>query len=335
MMQPRAAGIRLTARLIGLAVCASAISSMALRSTAAQATAPADAALLELGRKVYNQRCYFCHGYSGDAKTLAASVLTPAPRDFTSGSELSEPTIADALVRGRPGTAMMSFGAVLNAAEINAVAAFVIDEFVRRRARNTAYHTAANGWRAHERYAAAFPFATGALAIDAPQHLLGAEQQRGRTLYLNACVSCHDGGRSTSEGPAWSWRPLSYPRADSGAQLQALDSPSELAALPAAPRRARLSVRERLGQRLFQANCAFCHGADGTGKNWIGQFLEPKARDLTQLSPQELPPARLRLTIRDGLSGTSMPAWRDVLNPAEIDAVSAYVTRAYLRRDAR
>ena len=42
-----------------------------------------DAGEHEAGRRVYNFRCYFCHGYSGDARTLAASMVQPAPRDFT------------------------------------------------------------------------------------------------------------------------------------------------------------------------------------------------------------------------------------------------------------
>ena len=29
----------------------------------------------ERGRAIYNFRCYFCHGYSGDARTLAATYL--------------------------------------------------------------------------------------------------------------------------------------------------------------------------------------------------------------------------------------------------------------------
>jgi len=100
-----------------------------------------------------------------------------------------------------------------------------------------------------------------------------------------------------------------------------------------APRVAGLSPRERRGAALFQANCAFCHGADGTGKNWIGQFMEPKARDLTQYTPQSMPADRLRATIREGLPGTSMPAWQAVLKPGEIDAIGAYVSRVILRRE--
>src|SRR4030067_3308608 len=41
---------------------------------------------LELGRRIYNFRCYYCHGYSGNARTLAATLLDPQPLDFTGAS---------------------------------------------------------------------------------------------------------------------------------------------------------------------------------------------------------------------------------------------------------
>ena len=59
--------------------------------------------------------------------------------------------------------------------------------------------------------------------------------------------------------------------------------------------------------------------------------MEPKARDLTQYTAEAMPRDRLRRTIRDGLPGTSMPAWRTVLKPAEIDAIVAYVQRAFVQ----
>jgi cytochrome c oxidase cbb3-type subunit 3 len=95
-----------------------------------------------------------------------------------------------------------------------------------------------------------------------------------------------------------------------------------------------LTHQQQRGQKLYQANCAFCHAADGTGKNWIGQFMEPKARDLTQYDAQSMTPARLKATIRDGLPGTSMPAWRHVLTAAETEAIAAYVGRAFFATDA-
>lgn len=295
--------------------------------------------MLERGREVYNFRCYFCHGYSGDAKTLAATYLRPPPRDFTTGDALTRQSILEAVRQGRSGTAMKSFKGILDAGEMAAVSAFVEREFVRDKARNTAYHTAENGWPEHGRYASAFAFVSGAIKLDAPVDSLGAEALRGRNLFLSACVSCHDRAHVSDEGPAWSARPLSYPRAgftpgqEPTPPVDAVSSASVYAKHDVVPRIEPMSALERRGERLYQANCAFCHGADGTGKNWIGQFMQPKARDLTSYTARSLPPARLRQVIRDGLAGTSMPAWRGVLEPAEIGAISAYVARAFLRRD--
>jgi cytochrome c oxidase cbb3-type subunit III len=290
----------------------------------------------ERGRAVYNYRCYFCHGYSGDAKTLATSYLQPPPRDFTR-SALDVAQVAQAVRAGRPGTAMKSFVGVIDSDDIDAVAAFVVREFVQDRAANTAYHTAANGWPGHERHAAAFPFARGELALDTPQESLTEPQRAGRQLFLNACISCHDRGRVLDEGPAWSARPLSFPRMgfvpgqNNTPPVDVVSSASVYAKHEVVPRIEGLTAQQRRGQALFQANCSFCHGGDGTGKNWIGQFMEPKARDLTQYELRSLPLARLKQRIREGLPGTSMPAWQHVLSPAEVDAVAAYVTRAFFQ----
>jgi cytochrome c oxidase cbb3-type subunit 3 len=240
---------------------------------------------------------------------------------------------------GKPGTAMTSFAGVLEAREIAAVAAFVEREFVRERAPNTRYHTAANGWPDHERHAAAFPFARGEIALDAPADSLDAVQRAGRRVFMASCISCHDRARVEDPGPTWAARPLSYPRmgfAPGQANLPPVDavsSASVYAKHEVAPKIDGLDARERLGETLFQTNCAFCHGADGSGKNWIGQFMEPKARDLTAYDVRSMPGARLRQVIREGLPGTSMPAWQHVLDEPEIDALAAYVQRALFRRE--
>ncbi len=302
---------------------------------------------LAAGRAIYNFRCYYCHGYSGDARTLAGSMLEPAPRDFTAlaPSQAGRERLIDAVRDGRPGTAMQPFREVLSAAEIAAVVDFVRTEFIEARRANTRYHTAANGWPAHERYRAAFPFATGELPTDAPWETLNAAQTAGKRLYMSACVSCHDRGRVTDPGPAWELRAVSYPPnedACAGCHVysKALHgrphppgygvSSGPYAVHDAAPRLAQPTPQVRRGEQLFQRNCAFCHAADGSGKNWIGAFLEPHPRDLSdpgfmaRRTPEELAAA-----IRDGLPGTSMPAWKSVLEEGEISAVVAYLRTAF------
>ena len=157
----------------------------------------------EGGRQIYNFRCYFCHGYSGDARTLAASMIEPPPRDFTRARDLDEARVLAALRQGVPGTAMASFAGTLSPREMDLVARFVVAEFVQARAPNTRYHTAANGWPQHERYAAAFPFATGEIALDRPDASLSKPEREGKALFMSACISCHDRARVLDAGAPW------------------------------------------------------------------------------------------------------------------------------------
>jgi cytochrome c oxidase cbb3-type subunit 3 len=292
---------------------------------------------IEKGRAVYNFRCYFCHGYSGDARTLAAEMLKPRPRDFTGTdpTELDTQRMRKAVRDGRPGTAMKPFASILSEQEIGAVIDFVREEFMQRGAPNTRYHSPENGWPDHDRFGAAYPFVRGELPLDSPPDELGPEQRAGRTLFLSSCISCHDIGGRATVAPRWEAEAVSYPRAGfqtgdflrppdavTGATPYARhDIPLELA---------ELNSVEREGERLYLANCAFCHAADGTGKNWIGIFLQPHPRNLTDPTVMAgMTRQRLRQLIREGLPGTSMPAWAGVLAAAEIEALIAYIDRAF------
>jgi cytochrome c oxidase cbb3-type subunit I/II len=48
-------------------------------------TIPSGRDLLALGREVYQTRCVGCHGVKGDGNGVAATFLSPRPRDFTVG----------------------------------------------------------------------------------------------------------------------------------------------------------------------------------------------------------------------------------------------------------
>jgi len=321
--------------LSGSRLIAAAAASFTL-SLAALPAVGAAADLLEEGRAVYNFRCYFCHGYSGDAKTLAATYLNPPPADFTrpAAKQLSRDTIIATLHNGRPSTAMKSFAGILSDREMEAVTAFVLDEFVLRQALNTRYHTPENGWPAHDRYRDAFPFATGEIALSRPWESLDETQAAGKRLYLASCVSCHDRGAAGQDDTVWDARPLSFPRNNfslaNPPKIDAMTSATPYALHDIAPKVAGLTASERRGEKLFQNNCSFCHGADGTGKNWIGQFLEPHPRNLRDPNfMATMSRQRLGRVIRDGLPNTSMPAWKDVLGNGDIHALTAYINRVF------
>lgn len=334
--------IALLGLLLSLAACSDR-SGESPPGGAPAAGAPAAAAAPssdyhELGRRIYNFRCYFCHGYSGNAETLASTYLSPRPRDFTklSPQQLSRDSMLQTVTHGRPGTAMKGFADILPPDEIAAVTDFVRQEFMASKARNTAYHTKANGWPNHERYSAAFPFATGQVKLDTPAEQLSPEQRAGRRLFMSACVSCHDRAKVDDEGTPWDSRALSYPRM--GFQpgdwppknLDGISSATPYHIHDRVPKVTGLSAQEKRGEHLYQQNCAFCHAADGTGRNWIGTFLEPHPRDLT--SPEfmtHMTRERLTTVIKEGLPDTSMPAWKSVLSDADIQAVIAYINRVF------
>jgi cytochrome c oxidase cbb3-type subunit III len=202
------------------------------------------------------------------------------------------------------------------------------------KAKNARYHSKENGWPEHERHRIAFPFATGAVPLATPWEELSVEQQAGKRLFMTTCVSCHDQQARDNAGTAWELHPLSYPRNGyalaSARDLDAVTSASPYLLHDRLPLADNLSAEEKRGESIYHANCAFCHAADGTGRNWIGSFLEPHPRDFTDPGlMQNKSAAGLAQTIAGGLPGTSMPAWEDVLTPSEIRAVVAYILRAF------
>lgn len=290
----------------------------------------------QLGRAVYNYRCYFCHGYNGDARTVASTFLAPPPRDFTQADSavLTREDMIKTVREGRSGTAMQAFGKILTVAETEAVVDFIRDTFMAGTVRNTRYHTPENGWPNHDRYAKAFPFVLGSIPIDRAPETLTTEQKEGKRLYMSSCITCHD--RAASNEPVtWDPQAISYPRGGySHRQVMhyegdAVAGASPFAAHEQAPK-VRLNEQELQGEMLFQKNCAFCHAADGTGRNWIGSFLESPPRDLTASSTmKKMTKAGLKKVIKEGLPGTTMSAWKTVLTDAEIEAIIAYISRVF------
>ncbi len=241
----------------------------------------------------------------------------------------------DAVTRGRDGTGMQAFAGILTAEEIATVVDFIVRAFIEASAPNTRYHIPENGWPDHERYRDAFPFALGEIALDAPDSALSPSARAGKRLFLTSCVTCHDHGRVDDDRTLWEPRAVSFPRGGwshrGGGRIDAESAATPYARHEQAPALVEPTPRERLGEALFQQNCAFCHAPDGSGRHWVGSFIEPRPRDLTDAEAMRgMTPARLRAAIADGVAGTAMPAWKTVLDDGQIDAVAAYVEKVFL-----
>jgi cytochrome c oxidase cbb3-type subunit 3 len=299
---------------------------------------PAHPALAEPGdgEAIYRYYCYQCHGYAGNAETLASASLSPPPRDFTSvgADELPLERIVETVLNGRDGTAMVSFASVLDEDGARAVAEYIRASFMSADRIDARYHSPENGWTDHERYAEAFPFIDGSIPLSTPWESLDETRQRGRRLYESACVSCHDQPNTgAGDDPEWALRAVSYPRdhfshREPNHDLISGASPYAQHDIPPDP--SGLSPRALEGLPLYQDNCAFCHAADGTGRNWIGSFLEPRPRDFTDPAfPLARDENAMRQRILHGIPGTSMPAWKDVLGTHEIAAIIAYIQETF------
>lgn len=290
---------------------------------------------LPVGGEIYNYYCYQCHGYSGDAKTLASSYLDPVPRNFTTADpeSLTRESMLITLREGRPGTAMVSFSSVLDDYEIEAVVDYVRDNLMLNNPLISRYHTEENGWPEHERFSEAFPFVTGEILLETPWDDLNTEQRAGKRLYQTACITCHDHGKPESSRPIWEIQAVSYPRKHYSHRMEDVDALSgasvhQLHEIPIPE--TGLNPQEKQGRRLYLDNCAFCHAPDGSARNWIGSFLLARPRDFTADNfIEQSDDDYLRQVILEGLPGTSMPAWGQVLTMDQVNAIIAFLKRSF------
>jgi DMSO reductase family type II enzyme heme b subunit len=91
---------------------------------------------------------------------------------------------------------------------------------------------------------------------------------------------------------------------------------------------------EEKGEAIYQKRCLQCHGEEGDGLGPAAERLNPPPRDFTlglykirsSAFDAELPnDADLSRMIRDGMPGTAMPGWSDLLSEQDIQDVIAYI----------
>ena len=83
------------------------------------------------------------------------------------------------------------------------------------------------------------------------------------------------------------------------------------------------------GQKLFDTNCAKCHGPDGTGNTVVGKAVGPRIWVLAE--SKKLTDAEIHTQIEQGKN--NMPPFGGTLNKAQIDSLIPIV-RAFGKKAA-
>ena len=156
-----------------------------------------------MGRDIYNFRCYICHSYAGDGRTLAANVLSPKPKNFTDPEEMKEidnRRMFYSIKNGRDGTAMKPFREILTDDEIQSVIAFIRYAFIEKRFENIKYHSPENGWYDFERK---YPEAVNYFLYTGRENHLSEELITGKGIFEATCITCHLAKKRQEDAPAF------------------------------------------------------------------------------------------------------------------------------------
>lgn len=86
----------------------------------------------------------------------------------------------------------------------------------------------------------------------------------------------------------------------------------------------------------YKALCSRCHGEKGDGKGSIAWYLDPAPRDLTKAAfMNSKTMERLSQSVKEGVPGTSMPAWGKTLKDDQVQPLLEYVLATFTKDKRR
>lgn len=192
----------------------------------------------------------------------------------------------------------------------------------------------------------------------AAQPLSQGAHQRGKTIYESYCAFCHglDGHADTPVARLLEPRPRNFADPVEMARVtddrmyralkegrpgtamapwgQVLSEPQmgdvvDYIRSLASPRPAALSADQlslQIGRRIFDKECAMCHGKDGRADTEAAKVLHPRPRKFADpIEMARVDDGRLYTAIKLGRPGTAMGGWGELQSPAEIIDLMRYI----------
>jgi cbb3-type cytochrome c oxidase subunit III len=283
------------------------------------------------GKEIYDRNCAFCHGVDGEADTPVGRILSPRPRRFADPVEMARLTddqIYHAIKDGKPGTAMASWGKVLNESQIGDVMDYIHQLEGESKPMNEQQLSLAVGRRIYDKECAFCHGLNGDADTDAARVLKPPPRKFSDPIEMARV----DDGRMYSAiklgvpGSAMaSWGSLMTPVEiiDVMRYIRTLTQP-----LPDVVTRDRLDVI--VGGNIYQHYCVTCHGANGDADTQLGKVLVPHPRNFTSRKQMsKLTDQKMTDAIMHGRPGTAMASWGGILNPEDIRRVIRYIRATF------
>jgi mono/diheme cytochrome c family protein len=79
------------------------------------------------------------------------------------------------------------------------------------------------------------------------------------------------------------------------------------------------------GQTLFDAYCVSCHGEEMNGEGKVSAMLDPLPRDFSKYQFVASYEDRFKDSIREGVMGTAMPAWKEIMTDDQIEVLVEFI----------
>lgn len=303
----------------------------------------AGAELYEKGRELFLEKaCWGCHTIAGISSTSQAPELTNAGGKFNYEyleESILEPTANLATSK------MPKFGWITNKNDVAALAIYLKGQQT-------------------ERLRSADSTPIGYIAPKSEEiTITEASAEIGRDLFAGVpvdgglakggCINCHSFRNSDGDlaggniGPDLTWsvraRGTEYVHdhirnsrahvADSVMPIFKDFSDIEVESLIQYLSTFTYMLESNDGQQLFDTYCVSCHGKKLDGKGPVSRMLDPLPRAFTDhfVGSYE---TRFKDSIRNGVKGTSMPTWKEILSDQQIGALITYIKSQSLKDSA-
>lgn len=79
------------------------------------------------------------------------------------------------------------------------------------------------------------------------------------------------------------------------------------------------------GQQLYDTYCVSCHGDDLDGRGKMAPMLDPLPRDFSKYQFVVSYEDRFKDSIREGIKGTAMPAWKEIMSDKQVETLVEFI----------